>query len=214
MLDSDMTIEERRERERAARRQLIVTTSRRIAEAEGWDAVTTRRLSAEIEYSQPVLYKHFSNMEAIAHSVAVEGFRELAESLSNARRGAAEPEHALRRIAHAYIDFAIANPAVYDAMFTRTTTLHFAASDTPPELSAAFAELRAVVAAVADTADADTATETLWAALHGLATLGRSGRLRGGHDSERVNLLAAQFAATGCAAIASPPRTLIAPPDV
>jgi AcrR family transcriptional regulator len=190
-----MTIEERRERDRAARRQLIVITARRIAEAEGWDAVTTRRLSAEIEYSQPVLYKHFSNMDAIAQSVAVEGFRELAESLYNARGGAAEPEDALRRIAHAYIDFALANPAVYDAMFTRATTLHFAASDTPPELSAAFAELRDAVTAVADAADADTATETLWAALHGLATLGRSGRLRGGHVSERVNLLVAQFVA-------------------
>jgi AcrR family transcriptional regulator len=191
-----MTIEERRERDRAARRQLIVTTARRIAEAEGWDAVTTRRLSAEIDYSQPVLYKHFSNMDAIAQSVAVEGFRELAESLSNAS-GAAEPEDALRRIAHAYIDFALTNPAVYDAMFTRATTLHFAASDTPPELSAAFAELRDAVTAVADAADADadTATETLWAALHGLATLGRSGRLRGGHVSERVNLLVAQFVA-------------------
>ena len=196
MLESDMTIEERRERDRAARRQLIVITARRIAEAEGWDAVTTRRLSAEIEYSQPVLYKHFSNMEAIAHSVAVDGFRELAESLANARGGgAAEPEHALRRIAHAYIDFALTNPAVYDAMFTHPTTLHFAASDTPPELSAAFAELRDAVTAVADTPDADTATETLWAALHGLATLGRSGRLRDGHDSERVNLLTAQFVA-------------------
>jgi AcrR family transcriptional regulator len=190
-----MTIAERRERDRATRRQLIVATARRIAEAEGWDAVTTRRLSAEIEYSQPVLYKHFSNMEAIAQSVAVDGFRELAESLTSARHGAAEPEHALRRIAHAYIDFAIANPAVYDAMFTRATTLHFAASDTPPELSAAFAELRDVVTAVTGAADADTATETLWAALHGLATLGRSGRLRDGHDSERVNLLAAQFVA-------------------
>jgi AcrR family transcriptional regulator len=195
MLESLMTIGERRERDRAARRQLIVITARRIAEAEGWDAVTTRRLSAEIEYSQPVLYKHFSNMDAIAQSVAVEGFRELAESLYNARGGAAEPEDALRRIAHAYIDFALANPAVYDAMFTRATTLHFAASDTPPELSAAFAELRDAVTAVADAADADTATETLWAALHGLATLGRSGRLRGGHVSERVNLLVAQFVA-------------------
>ncbi len=190
-----MTVEERRERDRAARRQLIVITARRIAEAEGWDAVTTRRLSAEIEYSQPVLYKHFSNMDAIAQSVAVEGFRELAESLSNARGGAAEPEDALRRIAHAYIDFALTNPAVYDAMFTRATTLHFAASDTPPELSAAFAELRDAVAAVADTADTDTATETLWAALHGMATLGRSGRLRGGHVSERVNLLVSRFVA-------------------
>jgi AcrR family transcriptional regulator len=195
MLESAMTIEERRARDRAARRQLIVTTARRIAEAEGWDAVTTRRLSAEIEYSQPVLYKHFSNMEAIAQSVAVEGFQELAESLSDARSGAAEPEHALRRIAHAYIDFALANPAVYDAMFTRATTLHFAASDTPPELSAAFAELRDAVTAVADTADADTATEVLWAALHGLATLGRSGRLRRGYVSERAHLLVSRFVA-------------------
>jgi AcrR family transcriptional regulator len=195
MLKSGMTIEERRERDRAARRQLIVITARRIAEAEGWDAVTTRRLSAEIEYSQPVLYKHFSNMDAIAQSVAVEGFRELAQSLSNARGGAAEPEDALRRIAHAYIDFALTNPAVYDAMFTRATTLHFAASDTPPELSAGFAELRDAVTAVADTADTDTATETLWAALHGMATLGRSGRLRGGHVSERVNLLVSRFVA-------------------
>jgi AcrR family transcriptional regulator len=190
-----MTIEQRRERDRAARRQLIVTTARRIAEAEGWDAVTTRRLSAEIEYSQPVLYKHFSSMEAIAQSVAVDGFRELAESVSNARGGAAEPEDVLRRIAHAYIDFALANPAVYDAMFTRATTLHFAASDTPPELSAAFAGLRDAVTDVSDTADADTATEILWAALHGLATLGRSGRLRGGYVSERVNLLIGQFVA-------------------
>src|ERR1700682_683846 len=137
-----MTVEERRERDRAARRQLIVITARRIAEAEGWDAVTTRRLSAEIEYSQPVLYKHFSNMEAIAQGVAVEGFRELAESVSNAMGGAAEPEDELGRMRAAYIDFALANPAVYDAMFPRATTLHFAASGTPPELSAAFTGLR------------------------------------------------------------------------
>ena len=58
-----MATEDRRARERAARRRLIVDTARQLAEAEGWDAVTTRRLSTEIEYSQPVLYKHFSGME-------------------------------------------------------------------------------------------------------------------------------------------------------
>jgi hypothetical protein len=36
-------------------RPLIITTARKLAEAEGWDAVTTRRLSSQIEYSQPVL---------------------------------------------------------------------------------------------------------------------------------------------------------------
>ena len=156
-----MTIEERRARDRAARRRLIVTTARKLAEAEGWDAVTTRRLSTEIEYSQPVLYKHFSGMEEIAKCVAIDGFGELADALFKARTGSEDPEDVLRRIAHAYIDFARDNPAMYDAMFTRATTLNFAAADTPPQLSAAFAELREVITAIADDRDAETLTEVL-----------------------------------------------------
>ena len=189
----DMAIEDRRERERAARRQLIVTTARRLAEAEGWDAVTTRRLSTEIEYSQPVLYKHFAGMEHIADAVAIDGFVELANALRIARSGVGEARDALARIAHAYLDFADANPAVYDAMFTRATTLRFAVQETPPELTAAFAELRQAVGIVADEQDADALTEVLWAALHGLVTLSRTGRLRPGHDSDRIQLLVEQF---------------------
>ena len=129
-----MTIEERRARDRTARRQLIVTTARRIAEAEGWDAVTTRRLSPKSSTASRSSTSTFRTWKRSPRASPVEGFQELAESLSDARGGAAEPEHALRRIAHAYIDFALANPAVYDAMFTRATTLHFAGSDSPPEL--------------------------------------------------------------------------------
>ena len=188
-----MAIEDRRERERASRRQLIVTTARRLAEAEGWDAVTTRRLSTEIEYSQPVLYKHFSGMEQIADAVAIDGFDELAKALRTARSGVSTASDAMNRIAHAYLEFARRNPAVYDAMFIRTTTLHFGAEDTPPQLTAAFAELRQAVGLVADEQDADTLTEVLWAALHGMVTLGRTGRVRPGYDSERLQLLVEQF---------------------
>jgi AcrR family transcriptional regulator len=188
-----MAIEDRRERERAARRQLIITTARKVAETEGWDAVTTRRLSTEIEYSQPVLYKHFAGMEQIADAIAIEGFDELAEVIRAARAAEGAAGGALTRIAHAYLDFARDNPAVYDAMFTRATTLRFAAEDTPPQLEAAFAELHHAVALVADEDDADTLTEVFWAALHGLVTLCRTGRLRSGYDSERVQLLVKQF---------------------
>jgi len=188
-----MAIEDRRERERAARRELIVKTTRKLAEAEGWDAVTTRRLSAEIEYSQPVLYKHFSGMEQIADAVALDGFGELAEAMRNARDGAAAAGDALADVAHAYLDFARSNPAVYDAMFTRATALRFAADDTPPQLTAAFAELHQAVGLVADVKDADSLTEVLWAALHGLVTLSRTDRLRPGYDAERVQLLVRQI---------------------
>jgi AcrR family transcriptional regulator len=190
-----MAIEERRARDRATRRRLIVTTARKLAEEQGWDAVTTRRLADEIEYSQPVLYKHFSSMDDIAAAVAVDGFDELAVALAHARSGAATPEQALRRVAHAYFDFAQQNPALYDAMFIRDTTLHFATAEAPQQLSAGFAELRAVVAAVAHDQDVDTRTEVLWAAVHGLVMLTRSGRLRPERESERLDLLVAEFSA-------------------
>lgn len=195
MLSSGMAIDDRRERERAARRRLIVTTARKVAEAEGWDAVTTRRLSTEIEYSQPVLYKHFTGMEQIADAVAVDGFGELAQAIRATHSVTADVGASLERVAHAYLDFARDNPAVYDAMFTRATGLRFAADDTPPELEAAFGEVRLAVAAVAGDRDADTLTEVFWAAVHGLVTLGRAGRLRPGYDADRVRLLVDEFTA-------------------
>ena len=194
MLSLGMATNDRRERERATRRRLIVTTARKLAETEGWDAVTTRRLSTEIEYSQPVLYKHFTGMEHIADAVAIDGFGELTDAIRAARAGAGAAHDALTRVAHAYLDFARDNPAVYDAMFTRATALRFAAQDTPPELAAGFAELKQAVGLVADEQDADTLTEVVFAALHGLVTLSRAGRLRPGYDAERLQLLVDQFA--------------------
>ena len=188
-----MATEDRRARERAARRQLIVDTARQVAEAEGWDAVTTRRLSTEIEYSQPVLYKHFSGMDQVAAAVAVDGFAELARRLGTGRTDAEAPGDALTRIARGYLDFARDNPAVYDVMFTGRTTLHFAQADTPPELVAAFGELREATSLVASEADADTLTEVFWAALHGLVSLSRGGRLRPEYERERVDALIARF---------------------
>jgi AcrR family transcriptional regulator len=188
-----VAIEDRRLRDRAARRQLIIATARALAEREGWDAVTTRRLSTEIEYSQPVLYKHFASMDDIVEAVALEGFGELAEALRAARRKRGGAEEVLSRVAHAYREFADENPVLYDAMFTRATRLRFGVDETPLELHAAFAELREAVATVAGEHDVDTLTEVLWAALHGLTTLGRSNRLRPGRDAERIGLVVAQL---------------------
>jgi AcrR family transcriptional regulator len=189
-----MTIKDRRLRDREARRRFITATARALAEREGWDAVTTRRLSAEIEYSQPVIYKHFASMEDLVEAIALEGFAELAQALCESRRHAA-PDGAVATVARAYISFAAKNPVLYDAMFSRPSRLHFAAEDSAPSLKAAFAELRAAVDTIAGERDVDTLSEVLWAALHGLATLGRNDRLRPGHDTERIDLLVAHFRA-------------------
>jgi AcrR family transcriptional regulator len=184
-----MTRLERRERERAERRQAIVNAARELAEAEGWEAVTTRRLSDRIEYSQPVLYSHFENRGAIIEAVALEGFSELAVALHHGKAKARSPEAALRGTAGAYVEFAQANPALYDAMFTLATDLPFSRPDAPAQLHDAFDEIREAVEPLAGSRDAETLTEIVWSSMHGLASLARARRLRPDFDDKRMAML-------------------------
>src|ERR1700755_2951007 len=101
-----MSIQARRERERADRERLIVTAARELAETEGWEAVTTRRLAGRVEYSQPVLYSHFKGKDAIVAAVAVEGFADLAAEMRVARTSTRSPQRALAKVAAAYVAFA------------------------------------------------------------------------------------------------------------
>ncbi|WP_329121015.1 TetR/AcrR family transcriptional regulator [Streptomyces sp. NBC_01465] len=188
-----MTTQTRRERERAEREQLIVTTARELAETEGWDAVTTRRLAAEIEYSQPVLYSHFKGKGAIMAAVVVQGCGELAEELRAARIGAEGAKEAVSGVATAYTAFAERRPALYDAIFTLPTELPFATPEAPASLHAAFAELRETVRPLAGEGELPVLTETYWSSLHGLVTLMRSGRLRREDHAVRLALLIRRF---------------------
>ena len=182
-----MGISERKTRERGEREGRIVTAARTIAESEGWASVTIRRLADEIEYSQPVLYSHFANRDEIVGAVALEGFGELAAKLRAAIRPASTPEALVEAVATAYLDFAFDRPAMYEAMFILPTGLRFARSDTPPQLREAFGAMATVIAPFSD--DHDTATETFWASLHGLAELERHGRIRPARRADRITLI-------------------------
>ncbi len=184
----------RRERQRAERHRLIVDTARELAEAEGWDAVTTRRLAERIEYSQPVLYSHFAGKTAIVGAVALEGFTELAQLLAERVGATADGRAAVAAVADAYLEFAAAHPALYEAMFSLTTDFPFADPASPPPLQAGFAALHDALAAATGPDDLGTRTELFWSALHGVVTLTRSGRLPPEQQDERLRLLVAHFA--------------------
>ncbi|MEV4055369.1 TetR/AcrR family transcriptional regulator [Amycolatopsis sp. NPDC049688] len=185
-----MTQRQRRVRDRTERARRIVSAARELAEAEGWDAVTTRKLAALIEYSQPVLYSHFpGGKDAIMAAAALEGFAELASVLETARAGG------LAGVAEAYVTFAEAKPALYDAMFTLASELPFAQDDTPEVMKANFAELLAVIEPVAGKQNAGPLTEVFWSTLHGLVTLDRGHRLSRAHRDERLKLVVARFGA-------------------
>jgi AcrR family transcriptional regulator len=191
-----MSIQERRQRERDDRHRLIVRTARELAETEGWEAVTVRRLADRIDYSQPVLYSHFSGKEAIVTAVAVDGFADLADALRRARETSAPgPGSAWAAVARAYAEFADANPALYTAMFTLATDLPFARPEAPAPLKAGFAEIRDAVAPLAAGRDPGTLAEVAWSALHGVVTLNQAGRLAVGGQDDRLALLVGLLAA-------------------
>ncbi|WP_433473439.1 TetR/AcrR family transcriptional regulator [Spirillospora sp. CA-142024] len=190
-----MSIQRRRERERADREKLIITAARELAENEGWDAVTTRRLAAEIEYSQPVLYSHFKGKDAIMAAVAVEGFAELAAELRKARTASTDPGRTLADVAMAYAEFAERRPALYDVMFSKAVPLPFASPEAPAALQDGFGELREAVRPFAGDDDLGALTETFWSGLHGLLTLMRDGRLRREQHDLRLAVLLSRFSA-------------------
>ncbi|MFF0208335.1 TetR/AcrR family transcriptional regulator [Streptomyces althioticus] len=190
-----MSVQERKQRERAERERLIVTTARELAEEQGWDAVTTRRLAERIEYSQPVLYSHFRGKREIIGAVALEGAAELAAELRGASAAAEGARGRVTALARAYLDFAERNPAVYDAMFQLDGGLAFAAEDTPEALKEGFAALLETLRDVAgEGVEPGRFTEVFWASLHGLATLTRAGRLPTGDAEARVALLVGRLA--------------------
>ncbi len=64
----------------ADRRSQLIATARRLLETEGIQAITMRRLGAEVGIRDPSLYKHVVGKEEIETAVAAEALAELAET--------------------------------------------------------------------------------------------------------------------------------------
>jgi AcrR family transcriptional regulator len=174
----------------AERRQQILDAARAMAEADGWTAVTSRRLANAIGYTQPVLYGHFpGGKNEIMRTVALAGFAELAVATRAAVGRKSGPE-AVTAVADAYLGFAAAHPSLYEAMFQLPIDARFAQDDAETELRSGFEALRAALG----NDDDGSATELLWSALHGMSLLERAGRMRPEHRPNRIAELAARFA--------------------
>ncbi|BEP11695.1 TetR/AcrR family transcriptional regulator [Acidothermaceae bacterium B102] len=158
----------------ALRREQITQAARELAEAEGWPAVTMRRLSAELGVTQPVLYSAFSGRQALVDAVALDGFTALAAALEAVD---VVPRARMR----AYLAFAEAHPNIYEAMFSMPSGLIFGADNTQAPLSRAFSAIRSAF----PSAD-DTRAEVAWSTLHGLATLQAGKRLPGSRHKARL----------------------------
>lgn len=94
-------------------REDILTATRRIAAAEGWKAVSMRRLAQEIAYTAPVIYEHFRNKEALMLEIALEHYHVLAARISKVAHAAPSPRECVLQVSLAWAGFALEAPDTY-----------------------------------------------------------------------------------------------------
>jgi len=132
----------------------------------------------------PVPYGHFpGGKPEIMNAVALQGFTEIAATMSTASSDASNRAR-ISAVVTGYLEFAAANPATYEAMFSLPISARFASDRSEAELKAAFASIASALQDhSASPRDVETSAELLWSALHGVATLERAHRLpRTGHQ--------------------------------
>lgn len=107
----------RREREIQELRNKIIQQSWIIIQNEGLQALSIRKIADAIEYSVPVIYRHFENKEAILAYFSKEGYTLLSEKIAYAIQNYKNEKGKISAIAKAYWEFAVDNNHHYKIMF-------------------------------------------------------------------------------------------------
>jgi AcrR family transcriptional regulator len=171
---------ERREREREEIRTRIIDVAREMFAAEGFEAVTMRRIAERIEYSPTAIYFHFRDKEALLRELCDTDFAKLAHQFADIAR-IADPVERLRQAGHAYVRFGIDNPNHYRLMFM---TPHPPLNPEDSEIERgnpeedAYAFVKSIMAdGVAQGrfgrggGDIELLAQTVWAGVHGVISL-------------------------------------------
>jgi AcrR family transcriptional regulator len=162
-------------------RQKVLKASLALIEEGGLDRLSMREVARKAGVSHQAPYHYFGDREAILAAIAGEGFSKLGQSLARAAAQAgAEPVAAVEAMGRAYVEFALRNPAYFQAMFRADAVPLDRYPDARKLEDAAFGKLVEEIgqAFVNHPAEVRQAIATAcWAMVHGLATLILEGSL-------------------------------------
>lgn len=90
----------------------VVNVAVELVDELGAGALTLAAVAGRTGVAPPSLYKHVRNLEALQQKVSARATAELAQILTRSVAGRSA-EEALRCLAHAYRDYALAHPSLY-----------------------------------------------------------------------------------------------------
>lgn len=174
-----MATADRIERERRAKRVLIMEAARELFLERGYEAVTLREIASRIEHSTTAVYVHFKDKRDLLQQIVAEDFAKFGAAL--AATAEVRPARArLARLGVAYMQFGLTLPRHYQLLFL--TPAPEDALDAPEDGNApGFGAFQMLVDTVreamaegafrADLTDPVAVAQAIWAALHGLVSL-------------------------------------------
>ena len=149
-------------------RDAVVRAAAKIADDEGWDALTLARVAGKLRVRSPSLYNHVGGLEALRRELKLLVMRELNTALTRATIGKSRDD-AVRALAAAYRAFVKRHPGTYAATMV-------AAPKNDPAVEAAAGHLVETCLSVLsgyglDRREGIHAIRALRSAVHGFAAL-------------------------------------------
>jgi AcrR family transcriptional regulator len=177
-----MGIKERKKRNALKMQGRILKTAMELFAKGGYENVTMRKIAAEIEYSPGTIYLYFSNKKDIMLQLCYQGFQHLMSPQDELER-ISDPLERLTAAGRYYLAFAQENPELYELMFATKEILNESGPDEESVPLKAFRKFEEIVNECVSKGvflggEVEAMAISLWASLHGLASLLIKERLR------------------------------------
>lgn len=197
--ETTMSIAERKEREKAEMRSLILSAAHHIFKEKGYDGLNIRSIAERIEYSPATIYLYYKDKNEIFYALQYEAAAAKRDHLIPAA-GIEDPWNRLIEFGRLYVDFGLKHPDWYDLLFLTWAPMEHVENQECWTLGMAthsfFVETvqACVDARYFKSTDTQTIAYTLWCHAHGLVSLFVRERMRMYPPEQRDELAKKSFA--------------------
>jgi AcrR family transcriptional regulator len=165
-------------------RDALLSAARVELVEHGTAAISLRAVARRADVSHAAPKYHFRDRAGLLTAIATEGFLALSRALTRADES--DTRRQLAALGAAYIDFGLANPALFELMFA-PDHLHASDAELVAAQQEAIGKLTSTVQRLTGTDQTAAGTPTLalisWALVHGLVALTRHGALQAAADT-------------------------------
>jgi AcrR family transcriptional regulator len=173
-----MGIAERKEKQKAGIRKMILDASMKLFVEEGFENVSIRKIADLIEYSPTTVYLYFKDKNEILFNLHELGFQKMAE-YNTSLWDIKNPLLRLHKMGENYIRFGLSNPEFYDLMFIQRAPMEALEKQKDCDWKSgdvALGKLKECLAECMERGliargDVNAVSMAIWAMVHGMVSL-------------------------------------------